>query len=571
MGCSLPKDQSCVTCGMNSKQCPGHPGHIELDVPVYHPLLFLHLFQLLRASCNFCHKLKLSPERCRRYLVRLKLYEMDEVLLADTLNDLENKTGVFDDPEDTAAKDFAEVLKGYEKRFEHFCRRQQGKSYTLSASAKRWQEQVIQVFQREAQYCTKCENCESVSPAYRKDGYSKIFRKAPSKRMQQQMKLKKRKMTSALATREEQDSTTEDDEDEEDKDGDDAHDDDDDDVFDATGKKQAKPTKKKVDDAKAALSNNDKQPDKFVAPSEVEAVIRALWVSHTELLEFIWGPPLRAASRIQPPQQDGYKVFFVKALLVPANRFRPEAHIGEQATECPQNVYLSRIIQGNDEIRRLESDTMHDDAQGEASTRDSDAESAGEEPLVGPAKSSQEKGSRPPKSYIAKLVQLWIALQDSVNCFMDSTKDPNPLNKKNNPPGIRQVLERKEGMFRMNMMGKRVNHCCRSVISPDPYLGMNEVGVPKHFAMTLVYPEPVNDFNAKHLRMLVERGADEYPGLSFLISSSFCIFLVLFWGIGRYKMPRSMIKTNITFQPFHNNNVDFPVVLRAKASPSSLQ
>ena len=36
--------------------------------------------------------------------------------------------------------------------------------------------------------------------------------------------------------------------------------------------------------------------------------------------------------------------------------------------------------------------------------------------------------------------------------------------------GIRQLIEKKEGMFRMKMMGKRVNYGARSVISPDPYL-----------------------------------------------------------------------------------------------------
>ncbi len=39
------------------------------------------------------------------------------------------------------------------------------------------------------------------------------------------------------------------------------------------------------------------------------------------------------------------------------------------------------------------------------------------------------------------------------------------------PQGIRQQLEKKEGLFRKNMMGKRVNFACRSVISPDPYIG----------------------------------------------------------------------------------------------------
>ena len=78
-----------------------------------------------------------------------------------------------------------------------------------------------------------------------------------------------------------------------------------------------------------------------------------------------------------------------------------------------------------------------------------------------------------------------------MNCYMDSAKDPNPLNK-DGPAGmltvvlfswrefnlilsgIRQLLEKKEGLFRKHMMGKRVNFCCRSVISPDPYIGRYE-------------------------------------------------------------------------------------------------
>ena len=41
--------------------------------------------------------------------------------------------------------------------------------------------------------------------------------------------------------------------------------------------------------------------------------------------------------------------------------------------------------------------------------------------------------------------------------------------------GIRQQLEKKEGLFRKNMMGKRVNFACRSVISPDPYIGARQL------------------------------------------------------------------------------------------------
>ncbi|KAL5110606.1 hypothetical protein TcWFU_007089 [Taenia crassiceps] len=41
-------------------------------------------------------------------------------------------------------------------------------------------------------------------------------------------------------------------------------------------------------------------------------------------------------------------------------------------------------------------------------------------------------------------------------------------------PGLKQRLEKKQGLFRMHMMGKRVNYACRSVISPDPNLRVFE-------------------------------------------------------------------------------------------------
>ena len=43
--------------------------------------------------------------------------------------------------------------------------------------------------------------------------------------------------------------------------------------------------------------------------------------------------------------------------------------------------------------------------------------------------------------------------------------------------GVKQLLEKKEGIFRHYMMGKRVNYAARSVISPDPYIGVDEIGV----------------------------------------------------------------------------------------------
>jgi hypothetical protein len=41
-----------------------------------------------------------------------------------------------------------------------------------------------------------------------------------------------------------------------------------------------------------------------------------------------------------------------------------------------------------------------------------------------------------------------------------------------------QILEKKEGLFRKHMMGKRVDYAARSVICPDMYINTNEIGIP---------------------------------------------------------------------------------------------
>jgi len=55
-------------------------------------------------------------------------------------------------------------------------------------------------------------------------------------------------------------------------------------------------------------------------------------------------------------------------------------------------------------------------------------------------------------------------------------------------------------------MGKRVNYAARSVISPDPNLSTNEVGVPLFIATELTFPEPVNEYNVEFLRKLIING-----------------------------------------------------------------
>lgn len=69
-----------------------------------------------------------------------------------------------------------------------------------------------------------------------------------------------------------------------------------------------------------------------------------------------------------------------------------------------------------------------------------------------------------------------------------------------------QRLKGKQGRFRGNLSGKRVNFTGRTVISPDPNLRIDEVAVPKQIAMILTYPERVNTHNMARLKQCIKNG-----------------------------------------------------------------
>ncbi len=82
---------------------------------------------------------------------------------------------------------------------------------------------------------------------------------------------------------------------------------------------------------------------------------------------------------------------------------------------------------------------------------------------------------------------------------------------------LSQRLKGKEGRFRSNLSGKRVDFSARTVVSPDPNLDINEVGVPLEVAMRLSVPEKVTEWNIDEMRRLVSNGPEKYPGALYII------------------------------------------------------
>lgn len=111
---------------------------------------------------------------------------------------------------------------------------------------------------------------------------------------------------------------------------------------------------------------------------------------------------------------------------------------------------------------------------------------------------------------------LLMLLQWSVATMIDNTTPSlAPAKQMRTNRNMRSIIERlksKEGRIRGNLMGKRVDFSSRSVITPDPNIRMDQLGVPYKIAMNLTFPEIVNAYNIDTLQELVNNGPDIYPG-----------------------------------------------------------
>ena len=114
-------------------------------------------------------------------------------------------------------------------------------------------------------------------------------------------------------------------------------------------------------------------------------------------------------------------------------------------------------------------------------------------------------------------------IQYHVATFMDNQIPGMPVAQQRNGRKLKSIadrLKKKEGRIRGNLNGKRVDQSARSVITPDPYISLDELGVPLQIAMNLTFPEVVNSYNIEFLRGLVRTGVDTWPGAKYVRRSA---------------------------------------------------
>ncbi|RCI08269.1 hypothetical protein L249_8353 [Ophiocordyceps polyrhachis-furcata BCC 54312] len=468
----------CSTCNLNQVACPGHPGHIQLPVPVYHPVFMDQAYRLLRATCVFCHGFRLSQKDIHMFSCKFRLLQhglVNEAYLVGCISendlavDLQEDLDIDDDQAgvegDIAMDNVIRTREAYVQRLMLASKSTQseetrGKHECVSGLRR----ELMKAFFHEANRSKRCANCGGISPAYRKDRCVKIFERELTAKEKAIMAQKSLRWDDAMS-REYQarskkrngHSPTED------SDG----------GMDIPDRQESQPCTEDLDLPETNSAESGKS-QRYISSMEVKARLAELFHKEQDILRLLYNarPPTRDSQKIAPD------MFFISAILVPPNRFRPEARTGDsKITEAPQNSLFRSILRGCGKFAQtygaLESDA----------------------------------------SDLTQVHQAWADLQEAVNSLIDKSHNPvQGYAAKRIEDGIKQQLEKKEGLFRMNMMGKRVNFAARSVISPDPNIETNEIGVPPVFAKKLTYPEPVTSHNFRDMHQAVLNGVEKWPG-----------------------------------------------------------
>ncbi|CAD6193798.1 unnamed protein product [Caenorhabditis auriculariae] len=468
----------CDTCNQYEVHCPGHMGHIRLDVPVFNPLLF----PLLKGSCVHCHRFmcKADSLSAKILLTQLRCFELGVSQVAlDLEGILRDQIGKELHLGSISLEDELEGMAELDKHISQLAGKPIG---VLMSESNRelpsknnvaLKKQIIQQFLKEHLFRRrqKCPLCQNRNGILRNDGGRCLLIDFTSTNERK----KKKSLKSTKSDPSDQDEKMDDDSDSSDDE-----------------------EKKKASASGLAVSGNATD----VTIGTLAMQMRSVQAGECDKLAWR-GAEVREHFRLLffPMLVDDSKTntgvcpldgLFCEQILVPPRKFRPIRMFKGQQYEDPQTLNLRRVLEATETIKAIAL-VMKGEKSAELAALISD----------------RVQG----KTINAQMHNAYLNLQLRVNAIFDED-----LNKgdKDHIAGIKQILEKKQGLFRMHMMGKRVNFACRSVITPDPYLDIDEIGIPDIFAKKLTFTEPVNAMNLKEMKALIRKGPKVHPGANFV-------------------------------------------------------
>lgn len=175
--------------------------------------------------------------------------------------------------------------------------------------------------------------------------------------------------------------------------------------------------------------------ERVLAPEECRAHLRRLFAREATMCALLYGRhgPFAHVTRDELSLASA-DMFFMEVLPVSPTRFRPPSHAGDSVFEHPHNELLARALNTSYKLRDVSAELRAATAKSE--------------------RADEEKRRR----FLGQLLDALIQLQVDVNSFIDSGKNPQVVRQGKLPPaGVKQGLEKKEGLFRKNMMVSRAS------------------------------------------------------------------------------------------------------------------
>ena len=122
-------------------------------------------------------------------------------------------------------------------------------------------------------------------------------------------------------------------------------------------------------------------------------------------------------------------------------------------------------------------------------------------------KKTKENLTKSGSNVIEELINL---LQFHIDSYIDNDLPGQPQATQRTGRPIKSLCQRiksKEGRVRGNLMGKRVDFSARTVITADPNLYLDELGVPETIAQNMTIPEHVNDYNIQKIQKMINKNS----------------------------------------------------------------
>ena len=315
------KDDACGTCGLNYVHCPGHMGHIPLPLPVYHPIFFMTLYQVLRSSCWNCHRWLCTPYKA--HLLRGQLELLSCGLVSDAV-DLEtvvtsadgNRDSDRNVGEETEAASVDSFILSIAQHVENCTASMSAKKPPNTKILVELKRQLVADFFKACSAggaSCKCPHCSAPIRAVKQERHIRIFLKGLSKKLAsawataRNKEVKRRKETqlqqcSEVETEENEGINT-------------------DSAMQTDLESTGIQTQLVRDSGSELVTIEDCLKQKYVSPLEAREHVRELWVREKMLMSAMFGCGLELA------EEEGVggseDLFFLNVVPVPPSRFRP--------------------------------------------------------------------------------------------------------------------------------------------------------------------------------------------------------------------------------------------------------